>query len=88
MSYDPERDWKRFKELVEGYCERMIRDCPGASKSNWTVVCYQSFDAFVKRLSSPEVRDEVIERLEQTEEALKDAIRACEPILDAFLNKK
>lgn len=84
MSYDPQIDWQRFREVVEGYCERSLRDFPEMSQRDLIVICYKSFNAFVERFSSPEARDEILEHLEQVDEKIRDALEFCRPIFDAM----
>ena len=70
MSHDPNKDWKKFREITAMYCEHELKFLPAAAEEKWMISCYQSLAAFVKRFPSSESREEIIRKLQETTQAV------------------
>ena len=84
MGMDIESDYERFRTLVSDYVEYMLAYFPRRAKQDWKIDCYQSVSEFETKFPTPESRTELIEKLENEKECIRDAINDCEPIFNTI----
>jgi hypothetical protein len=77
-------DWERLKKVSKQYSEHLLRDFPDAAKKDRLAIYYKSFDAFVADFPGSEDRDDYIEKLEEIDKEIREALESCLPILDAI----